>query len=286
MKTRVIHTKFWQDSYIADLNPTEKLLFIYLLTNAYINLSGVYECSARIIQFETGLSSSQIENSKDKFQSDNKFIFFEDWVKVVNIEKYQNYKGAKNEIAKKRELEHVPDTLSIPYRYPIDSTRNKKSKIRNKKSENIASKKFKKPTLDEIKKYCQERKNNVDPTKFFNHYESNGWKVGRNPMKDWQAAVRTWERNSFDNQKTSSNAPKTNKKAKEDTRHQLQRQEDLRRYSALINKYYDSKYGVGKWSRIKSLDNKHTITATDMNLAKKHVIATDPDLAIKIKNYK
>lgn len=53
---------------------------------------------------------------------------------------------------------------------------------------------FTKPTMDDIKSYCSERNNYVDPERFFNYYESNGWKVGRNPMKDWKAAVRTWER--------------------------------------------------------------------------------------------
>jgi len=61
-----------------------------------------------------------------------------------------------------------------------------------------APKKFKKPTLDEIKDYCLERKNSVDPDKFINYYDSNGWKVGRNPMKSWQAAIRTWEKSNFD----------------------------------------------------------------------------------------
>lgn len=56
---------------------------------------------------------------------------------------------------------------------------------------------FVKPTLEEIKAYCQERKNKVDPERFLAYYESNGWKVGRNPMKDWKAAVRNWERNSY-----------------------------------------------------------------------------------------
>jgi hypothetical protein len=53
---------------------------------------------------------------------------------------------------------------------------------------------FKKPTLEEVKSYCAERKNNVDPEKLFNYYESNGWRVGKNPMKDWKASVRVWER--------------------------------------------------------------------------------------------
>ena len=54
---------------------------------------------------------------------------------------------------------------------------------------------FKKPSLDDVSAYCAERKNGIDPQQFIDHYESNGWRVGKNPMKDWRAAVRTWERN-------------------------------------------------------------------------------------------
>ena len=53
--------------------------------------------------------------------------------------------------------------------------------------------KFQKPSLEEIRLYCQERNNSVDPEKFFNFYESKGWIIGKSPMKDWKAAVRTWE---------------------------------------------------------------------------------------------
>jgi hypothetical protein len=53
---------------------------------------------------------------------------------------------------------------------------------------------FQKPTLEEISLYCRERNNNVDPEQFFNYYESNGWKVGKNPMRDWKAAIHTWEK--------------------------------------------------------------------------------------------
>jgi len=53
---------------------------------------------------------------------------------------------------------------------------------------------FQKPSLSEVAAYCRERANKVDPEQFYNFYESNGWKVGKNPMKDWHAAVRTWEK--------------------------------------------------------------------------------------------
>jgi uncharacterized protein YdaU (DUF1376 family) len=62
---------------------------------------------------------------------------------------------------------------------------------------NIYIGKFKKPSLEEITAYCQERKNQVNPQQFLDHYESNGWLVGKNKMKDWKAAVRTWEKNDF-----------------------------------------------------------------------------------------
>jgi hypothetical protein len=59
-------------------------------------------------------------------------------------------------------------------------------------------KRFAKPTLEEVRAYCTERKNQVDPQRFMSHYESNGWRVGgRAPMQDWRAAVQTWERNEF-----------------------------------------------------------------------------------------
>lgn len=50
------------------------------------------------------------------------------------------------------------------------------------------------PTVEEVRAYCEERRNNVDPQRFVDYYESNGWRVGKNPMKDWRACVRTWER--------------------------------------------------------------------------------------------
>ena len=66
------------------------------------------------------------------------------------------------------------------------------------------SHKFVKPTLDDIRAYCLERKNNIDPERFFDFYESKGWKVGNQSMKDWKAAVRNWERRNKDDAAPSS----------------------------------------------------------------------------------
>lgn len=54
-------------------------------------------------------------------------------------------------------------------------------------------KRFAPPSVEEVKAYCLERKNGLDPQAFVDFYSSKGWKVGKEPMKDWKAAVRTWE---------------------------------------------------------------------------------------------
>ena len=66
------------------------------------------------------------------------------------------------------------------------------------KSTTTKRKRFEKPTLSQITQYCLERNNNVNAEQFYDYYESNGWKVGKNSMKDWKACVRTWERNGYD----------------------------------------------------------------------------------------
>ena len=58
------------------------------------------------------------------------------------------------------------------------------------------TKRFKKPTIEEIQAYCDERNNGIDAERFYDYYESKGWKVGKAPMKDWKASIRTWERNN------------------------------------------------------------------------------------------
>ena len=73
-------------------------------------------------------------------------------------------------------------------------------------NENKRTCRFAPPTLDDVTAYCAERGNGIDPQRFIDYYQSNGWKVGKNPMRDWKAAVRNWE--------TRDAAPK---KAEDDT---------------------------------------------------------------------
>lgn len=69
----------------------------------------------------------------------------------------------------------------------------KESKEKESKGESVSAR-FAKPTLQEVRDYCASRNNHINAEQFIDYYESNGWKVGKNPMKDWKAAVRTWEK--------------------------------------------------------------------------------------------
>ena len=60
------------------------------------------------------------------------------------------------------------------------------------------------PTLTEVKIYCQERNNGVNPEKWFNFYQAKNWMIGKNKMIDWRAAVRTWEHGDNQKQKPQS----------------------------------------------------------------------------------
>ena len=62
------------------------------------------------------------------------------------------------------------------------------------KEKSIKEKRFVPPTVEEVKAYCETRGNSVDPEAFVAFYQSKGWKVGKNPMKDWKASVITWEK--------------------------------------------------------------------------------------------
>jgi hypothetical protein len=140
MKTRIIHTKFWQDEYIGYLSPTDKLLFVYLLLNPHVGLCETYELPDRVVTFETGLTKEQLEKAKEKFSKDGKFAFYKGWIKILNYDRYNQYLGEKNLTAREKECSLIPkevlegfNGVSKEYRYPIDTTSNHKSEISNHK---------------------------------------------------------------------------------------------------------------------------------------------------------
>ena len=95
-------------------------------------------------------------------------------------------------IPPKEEIERLPPTTTLQQKNPVNNINN--NNINNNIGGSGGSPRFRPPSLEDVEAYCRERRNLVDPQAFIDYYTSNGWRVGRNPMKDWKAAVRTWER--------------------------------------------------------------------------------------------
>ena len=113
----------------------------------------------------------------------------------ANNAKYEN--GKKGGKPKTNRSETKPEPKSNQSETKPEPNVNENVNVNeNDKKENIKRKTFSKPTVEEVKVYCSERKNNVDAEMFCDFYESKGWKVGKEPMKDWKACVRTWEKSS------------------------------------------------------------------------------------------
>lgn len=81
-----------------------------------------------------------------------------------------------------------------------------------KEKEVSDKKRFKPPTVEDVRAYCEERQNGVDAQHFIDYYQARNWMLGKTKMKDWKAAVRTWERN---NNASTSNSRSTKESAKE-----------------------------------------------------------------------
>ncbi|REK30654.1 MAG: hypothetical protein DWQ45_15610 [Planctomycetota bacterium] len=79
--------------------------------------------------------------------------------------------------------------------YDADDTQKQQGNTKRNDQGKESMSRFRKPSVEEIRAYCRERRNDIDPDQFFDHYEANGWKRGKTPIKDWRACVRTWERN-------------------------------------------------------------------------------------------
>ena len=119
-----------------------------------------------------------------------------------DAESYKDTCNRNRENISKR-YERIRANTSVYETYQEKEEEKEKAELLKKDISNEISqkstrqKKFVPPTVEEVAAYCVERKNKVDAAYFVDHYTSNGWKVGKQNMKDWKAAVRTWEKNGY-----------------------------------------------------------------------------------------
>lgn len=123
-KVRMINTKFWDDDYTSNLDPIEKLLFLYLLTNTSTNICGIYEIPLKKIANETGIDKEMVSKILDRFQKDGKIFNQKGWICLKNFVKNQNQSSPKVQIGIEREIMAIPNDIMeifIGYGYGIDT---------------------------------------------------------------------------------------------------------------------------------------------------------------------
>lgn len=120
-KQRIIKDNFWTDTYIEKLDPSEKLMYLYILTNPQNNISGAYEIQNRRIGFETGFDVEVVENILQRFETDEKITRFEDWIILNNFHKHQSFESPKMITGLNKILESYPKEIQelLKEIYPI-----------------------------------------------------------------------------------------------------------------------------------------------------------------------
>lgn len=109
MKTRILWTKIWDDQWFDSLSNDARTLFLYLLTNQDIGLSGCYQIPDKKIIYHTHLLSSRLVECKKELHP--KVLFLEDWIYVVNSQGYNSFTGKSNEVAINKELALIPKNI-------------------------------------------------------------------------------------------------------------------------------------------------------------------------------
>ena len=170
--------------YNKKLTPNSKLLYAEI--TALCNMNG--KCTASTQYF-----CNLYEVSKVSIQKWLKILEDHNYIKRINIYKL----GSKQIEARVITLVNMPSKEKFTDNTNINIT-NTNLTDSNKKAF------FKKPTLDQVKDYCILRKNNIDAEAFIDFYESKGWQIGKETMKDWKACVRTWERRETNKPQTMS----------------------------------------------------------------------------------
>ena len=202
MAKRFTDSDKWKKGFIRNLPAKYKLLWLYILDDC--NHAGIWDTDFEVASIRIGSKISEKEACKVFAEQIKIFDKGNKWF----IPKFIDFQyGTLNENSRPHQavikLLDKYDVYNIEGISPVDV-----AGIEGEITNPVKVKRFKKPLLQDVLSYCVERKNAVEAEKFFNFYESNGWKVGKNPMKDWKAAVRNWESNT-QNYKGKDNKLKT-----------------------------------------------------------------------------
>lgn len=203
------------------------LIWVMLLTMAgrcnsggMIFLTENIPYTSKMLADELDFEENTVKLALDALEQLN-MIRTDGFLSIAGWEEYQNIEGMdkireQNRLRQKAWYERhkaLPNVISNAIltqpnatEIDIDIDKELDIEIENDKRKKFERKRFVAPTLEEVQAYCQERKNNIDAEHFIDYYQVRGWELSKGrKMKDWKAAVRTWERNGFSRKKVGAN---------------------------------------------------------------------------------
>jgi len=242
---RHVYPAFWRDEKVIRLGLDEKAVALYCMTGPQSNRIGIFsfspgaaaeDCATLPVTFARKFSNV-VDTLRWRWDSTVRVLFIPTWWRWNQPANINCLKSALCDFAElpqtalrqefAENIEYLKSTLHQTFHLTLALTYTQKpahqeqEQEQNKEQEQGASacarprgsSRFVKPTVEEVAAYCEERGNSVDPEAWMDHYTANGWRVGKNPMKDWKGAVRTWERNGFESGRTKSSGPGETAKA-------------------------------------------------------------------------
>jgi len=224
---RNFYIGFWDDDDMLELSADERYVYLYLITHPKGTMCGIFEFSMKLAEFHLKINVQRIAKALEALVKYGKIVYDASTkeVCIVNFMRHNFIDSPNTRKSLEAGIKSVKSAnlcdairgLAAPLRGfvgackpPVTVTESLSSFVLKddiKGEEDISEdkediyigddmkkdKKFVKPTETEVNAYCEERKNGIDATAFVAFYESKGWVVGKSPMKDWKAAVRTWE---------------------------------------------------------------------------------------------
>jgi hypothetical protein len=112
-KERIVNTRIYDDAWVVKLDPLEKFVFLYLLTNSATNISGIYEIGLKRIAADTGLDVDVIKTFLERFHEADKLKYIDGWIAIKNFIRYQNVGNPKIYAGIKAELKNAPEDLKL-----------------------------------------------------------------------------------------------------------------------------------------------------------------------------
>ena len=174
--------KFAFENIEAELEGVELAVFLLIKPQLIANRT----------KYENGCKGGRPKTEVEEQKSDEYGDFSKDSKAKDNQNGTESQPNGKQEEAENKPINNLGKTESKPNENDNDNENDNVNENDNG-SRGTTRKRFVRPTLDEVKQYCVERHNSVDAQRFIDFYSSKGWLVGNQPMKDWKAAVRTWE---------------------------------------------------------------------------------------------